>query len=234
MGAVKRRVKSAFRGGLVSRPCLRYKAVCPMNSGTLKKRLGHLTLANQLTFLRLVAVPFFVLAILEARFGLALVLFIAAGITDLLDGLVARVFQQRTALGAFLDPAADKLLLTAAFVLLTRYPNLLQTIPMTNRIPLGLTILLISRDVLIVGIALMLNLAYGQTHFKPSLWGKITTGAELVTAGLLLLCNHFKWSPPIVSVAIGATLVLILISGFHYLWRTVRQVREKGTHRASP
>ena len=217
----------------MSRPCLRYKAVFSMHSGTLKKRVGHLTLANQLTFLRLVAVPFFILAILEARFGLALVLFVAAGVTDLFDGLVARVFQQRTALGAFLDPAADKLLVTAAFVLLTKYPNLFQAIPMTNRIPIGLTILLISRDVLIVAIAIMLNLAYGQTQFQPSIWGKITTGAELVTAGLVLLCNHFMWSPPIVSVAIVTTLVLILISGFHYLWRTVRQVREKGPDRAS-
>ena len=203
-----------------------------MHSGTLKKRVGHLTLANQLTFLRLVAVPFFILAILDARFGLALALFIAAGVTDLFDGLVARVFQQRTALGAFLDPAADKLLLTAAFVLLTKYPNLFQAIPMTNRIPIGLTILLISRDVLIVAIAVMLNLAYGQTQFQPSIWGKITTGAELVTAGLVLLCNHFKWTSPMVSVAIFTTLVLILISGFHYLWRTVRQVREQGPDRA--
>jgi phosphatidylglycerophosphate synthase len=86
-------------------------------------------------------------------------------VTDLLDGLIARVFKQRTALGAFLDPAADKLLLTAAFLLLTRYPNLFQTIPMTNRIPLWLTILVISRDVLIVSIALMLNLALGSGSF---------------------------------------------------------------------
>jgi len=205
-----------------------------MNSGNLKKRVGHLTLANQLTFLRLVAVPFFILAILEARFGLALAIFIAAGVTDLFDGLVARVFKQRTALGAFLDPAADKLLVTAAFVLLTKYPNLLQTIPMTNRIPLGLTILLISRDVLIVGIALMLNLAYGQTQFRPSILGKITTGAELVTAGLVLLCNDLRITPQIVTVAIVTTLALILVSGFHYLWRTVRQLREKGTDRALP
>ncbi len=203
-----------------------------MDSGDLKKRVGHLTLANQLTFLRLVAVPFFILAVLEARFGVALAIFVAAGVTDVFDGLVARVFRQRTALGAYLDPAADKLLVTAAFVLLTKYPNLLQAIPMTNRIPIALTILLISRDVLIVAIAIMLNLAYGQTQFQPSIWGKITTGAELTTAGLVLLCNHLKLSHPIVSIAIGTTLILILISGFHYLWRTVRQVREKGPDRA--
>jgi cardiolipin synthase len=205
-----------------------------MDPGDLKKRVGHLTLANQLTFLRLVAVPFFILAVLEARFGLALAIFIAAGVTDLLDGLVARVFRQRTALGAYLDPAADKLLLVAAFILLTRYPNLFQTIPMTNRIPIGLTILVISRDVLIVAIAFMLHLAYGQTRFQPSLLGKITTGAELVTTGLVLLCNHLERSHPIVGIAIGTTLMLILVSGFHYLWRTVKQVREKGPDRASP
>jgi len=205
-----------------------------MDAVDLKKRVGRLTLANQLTFLRLVAVPFFILAVLEARFGLALAIFVAAGVTDLLDGLVARVFRQRTALGAFLDPAADKLLLTAAFVLLAKYPNLFQAIPMTNRIPLGLTILVISRDVLIVAIALMLNLAYGQTHFTPSIWGKITTGAEIVTVGLLLLSNHLDWRHPVVPFAIGVTLVLILVSGFHYLWRTVRQVREKDPEKPAP
>ena len=205
-----------------------------MHPDNLRKRVGHLTLANQLTFLRLVAVPFFILAVLEARFGLALTIFVAAGVTDLLDGLVARVFRQRTALGAFLDPAADKLLLTAAFVLLTKYPNLFQAIPMTNRIPIGLTILVISRDVLIVAIALMLNLAYGQTRFAPSIWGKITTGAELVTVGLVLLANHLQWKHPTVSFAIGGTLVLILVSGFHYLWRTMRQVRETGPERPAP
>ena len=200
-----------------------------MDSGNLKKRVRTWTLANQLTFLRLVAVPFFILAVVEARFGLALGIFIAAGITDLLDGLIARVFQQRTALGAYLDPAADKLLLIAAFILLTRYPNLFQTIPMINRIPLWLTILVISRDVLIVSIALMLNLALGQRKFLPSLVGKITTGTELVTIGLVLLFNHLQRTHPIVPIAVGTTLVLILLSGFHYLWRTMRLVKETGS-----
>ena len=147
------------------------------------------------------------------------------------DGLIARVFQQRTALGAYLDPAADKLLLTAAFLLLTKYPNLFQAIPMANRIPLFLTILVISRDVLIVAIAWMLHLAYGTTRFKPSLWGKITTGTELVTIGIVLLCNHLGRVYLIVHVAIAATLTMILVSGFHYLWQTVRVVRAEGPER---
>jgi cardiolipin synthase len=200
-----------------------------MDSKGLEKRVRTWTLANQLSFLRLVAVPFFILAVVEARFGLALGIFIAAGVTDLLDGLIARVFQQRTTLGAYLDPAADKLLLIAAFILLTRYPNLFQTIPMANRIPIYLTILVISRDVLIVSIALMLNLALGQRKFVPSLVGKITTGTELVTIGILLLCNYLEKSPPIVPFAIKTTLVLILVSGFHYLWRTIRLVKETGS-----
>ena len=204
-----------------------------MASGELKSKVGALTLANQLTFLRLVAIPFFILAILDARFGVALAIFIAAGVTDLLDGLIARVFQQRTALGAYLDPAADKLLLTAAFVLLTKYPNLLQTIPMTNRIPMFLTILVISRDVLIVVIAWMLHLAYGKTRFRPTIWGKITTGTELVTIGIVLLCNHLAKEYLIVHVAIAATLTMILVSGFHYLWDTVRMVRDEGPERPS-
>jgi cardiolipin synthase len=204
-----------------------------MGSGELRTRVGNWTLANQLTFLRLVAVPFFILAILEARFGLALGIFIAAGVTDLLDGLIARVFRQRTALGAYLDPAADKLLLISAFILLTRYPNLFQTIPMVNRIPLYLTILVISRDGLILAIALMLNLAYGQKRFLPSILGKITTGTELVTIGLVLLFNRLQSTHAIVPFAFHTTLLLILLSGFHYLWRTVRHLRERGPDHAS-
>ncbi|HJQ98097.1 MAG TPA: CDP-alcohol phosphatidyltransferase family protein [Candidatus Polarisedimenticolaceae bacterium] len=204
-----------------------------MASGELKTKVGNLTLANQLTFLRLVAVPFFILTVLDARFGVALAIFIAAGVTDLLDGLIARVFKQRTALGAYLDPAADKLLLTAGFVLLTKYPNLLQTIPMANRIPMFLTILVISRDVLIVVIAWMLHLAYGKTRFKPTIWGKITTGTELVTIGIVLLCNHLQREALMVQVAIAATLTMVLVSGFHYLWQTVRVVREQGPERPS-
>jgi len=199
-----------------------------MGSGELKTRVGNWTLANQLTFLRLVAVPFFILAILEARFTLALGIFIGAGVTDLLDGLIARVFRQRTALGAYLDPAADKMLLISAFILLTRYPNLFQGIPMVNRIPLYLTILVISRDGLILAIALMLHLAYGQKRFLPSALGKFTTGTELVTIGLVLLFNARLETNPIVPFAIKTTLVLILLSGFHYLGRTVQHIRERG------
>jgi cardiolipin synthase (CMP-forming) len=195
---------------------------------TLRHRVGNLTLANQLTFLRLLAVPFFILAILNARFDLALWLFGGAGLTDLLDGLIARVFRQRTPLGAYLDPAADKLLLTAAFVLLTDYPSMFQDIPMANRIPIWLTTLTISRDVFIVAVSLMLYLAYGVSKFRPTLLGKTTTVAEILTIGLFLLFNHLGHEHWILQAACWTTLTLTLLSGFDYLGRTVGMVRAKG------
>jgi len=189
--------------------------------------LGSLTLANQLTFLRLVAVPFFILAVLEGRFAVALALFAAAALTDLADGLIARWFRQGTPLGAYLDPAADKLLLTAGFVLLTDYPAMFQGIEMVARIPLWLTILTISRDVLIVAIALILYLAAGETRFPPTLWGKLTAAAESLTVGLFLLYNALGRRAPVLEYMVWLTLMLTLVSGFHYLWRTVRGLREE-------
>ena len=194
----------------------------------LRQLLGHLTLANQLTFLRLVAIPFFILSILNGRFGIALALFVGAAITDLLDGLMARMFEQRSPLGTYLDPAADKLLMTAAFIMLTDYPTMFRDILMENRLPIWFTILAISRDVFIVSIALMMYLAYGTARFRPSIWGKLTTLAELLTVSVLLLFNQLGRSHPVLETVVWVTLSLILVSGFHYLWGTVRMVREEG------
>ena len=194
-----------------------------------KTVLGNLTLANQLTFLRLVAVPFFILAVLEGRFGVALALFVGAAITDLADGLIARWFQQGTPLGTFLDPAADKLLLTAGFILLTDYPRMFQGIEMAARIPLWLTVLTISRDVLIVGIALVLYLSAGQTRFPPTVWGKATAASECFTVGLFLLYNALGRWAPLLEYMVSITLMLTLVSGFHYLWRTVHGLRTEAT-----
>jgi len=197
----------------------------------LKRLLGIVTLANQLTFMRLVAVPFFALAVLNARFVVALVLFVAAAVTDLLDGMTARLLQQRTPLGAYLDPAADKLLLVSGFILLTDYPAMFQDIPMVARLPIWLSILAISRDIFIVAIALMMYLAYGRTQFEPTVWGKLTTAAEAATIGLFVLANAVGIAFPVLDAAVLFTLALILISGFHYLFRLGRAERDKGPER---
>ena len=200
----------------------------------IKRLLGIVTLANQLTFLRLVAVPFFVLAILSGRFDIALALFIAAAVTDLLDGLTARMLRQRTPLGAYLDPAADKLLMTAAFILMTDYPSMFKDIPMVARLPIWLSVLAISRDIFIVLIALLMYLAYGRTRFEPTLWGKLTTIAEALLIGIYLLANAIGRSLLVLDVAKWITLALILYSGFHYLFHAARMVREEGPEPSHP
>jgi len=191
-----------------------------------RKLLANLNLANQLTFLRLVAIPFFIISVLQARFATALALFVAAAITDALDGLTARLFKQGTPLGAYLDPAADKLLLTSAFVVLTDYPSMFQDIPMIARIPIWLTIITISRDVFITVVSAMLYIAHGQTRFRPSIWGKLTTVGESLTVGLFLLHNALGRNSHVLDAMVWITLALALISGFHYLGRTTRMLRE--------
>ncbi len=190
----------------------------------LKRLLAQLNLANQLTFLRLVLIPFFVIAVLEGRFGVALGLFLTAAVTDLLDGLSARMLGGGTALGAYLDPAADKLLLVVAFVLLTDYPVMLQDVVMIHRIPLWLTVLTISRDVLIVAVALLLYLTRTQTRFPPSIWGKLTTTAEFLMVALFLLFNRLELRAGALDAMVWLTLAMILVSGFHYLGRTIKML----------
>ena len=129
-----------------------------------------MTFANLLTILRLAVIPFFIVALVYNQPKLACLLFLAAGITDILDGFIARYFKQQTALGAFLDPAADKLMLTSTYVTMA--------IPATGLaflIPAWLPVLTIARDVLIVLLTLMLHLTFGIRNFPPTVPGKITT-----------------------------------------------------------
>jgi len=200
----------------------------------IKRLLGIVTLANQLTFLRLVAVPFFVLSILSARFDIALALFIGAAVTDILDGVTARMLRQRTPLGAYLDPAADKLLMTAAFILMTDYPSMFKDIEMAARLPIWLSVLAISRDIFIVLIALLMYLAYGRTRFEPTIWGKLTTVAEALLIGIYLLANALGRTTIVLDIATWVTLALILYSGFHYLFHAARMVRDEGPEPSQP
>ena len=144
--------------------------------------MSTLTVANQVTLVRMLLIPAFVLLVLYNRPGWALATFVAAGITDALDGLIARWAKQRTSLGAWLDPMADKLLLVSAFVVLT-VPNT----GMVNRFPLWLTVLVISRDVVIVLTVAVVNLAVGGRTFTPSVYGKVATGVYIVTCGVVIL-----------------------------------------------
>jgi cardiolipin synthase (CMP-forming) len=185
------------------------------------RTLGPLNLANQLTLLRLALVPAFALLTLYGHLGWALTVFVVAGITDALDGLVARVTNQRTAVGAWLDPMADKLLLLTTFIVLS-----LPGIGLTNRLPLWLTVLIISRDVVIVFTVAVITLALGPRTFKPSIFGKIATATYIVTSIVVMLFNYLKQTSVLVDMGIYASLVLTLVSGAHYVVHVRRILNE--------
>ena len=179
--------------------------------------MKHLTLANQLTILRIALIPAFVLLVVYGYLGSALLVFSVAGLTDALDGLIARRAGQRTSLGAWLDPMADKLLLVTTFVVLT-----LPGIPLTNHLPLWLTILVISRDVVIVGVVAIINLAVGPRTFRPSFLGKTTTAAFIITSVIVMFFNYLGRQSPIVDAFIWGALAITLASGIDYVFRVAR------------
>jgi cardiolipin synthase (CMP-forming) len=183
--------------------------------------MSALTMANQLTLLRLALVPAFVILVLYGRFGWALGVFIAAGITDGLDGLIARLRNQRTSLGAFLDPMADKLLLVSAFVVLT-LPN----IGLANRIPLWLTVLVISRDVVIVATVAIVSLALGPRTFRPSIYGKVATATYILYTVVVMFFNYLGQPSVWVDLGQWASLGVTLMSGLHYVVHVRRLINE--------
>ena len=183
------------------------------------------TVANLLTIARMVLVPAFIMLVVSNHPGWALAVFAAAGVSDALDGFVARRFGQGSSLGAFLDPLADKLLMIAALVVLSLpdHPASFPDFTLLNRFPILLTILTISRDVLIVLIALVIHLATGLTRFTPTLYGKITTATQVITVCAMLLYNTLAIrSTVVVPSLVYFTLAATVFSGFHYIRHAAR------------
>ena len=178
-----------------------------------------LTLANQLTLLRMLLIPAFVILVIYGHFGWALTVFAVAGLTDALDGLIARWSDQKTSLGAWLDPMADKLLLVSTFVVLS-VPGL----GLENRLPVWLTVLVISRDIVIVLTVAIVNLAIGPRTFRPSIFGKVATAIYILTAIVAMYFNYRGYHSVIVDAFIYAALVITLVSAFHYIQHATRIV----------
>ena len=177
-----------------------------------------LTYANQLTILRMLFVPCFVILLIYGCPKSATVVLLLAGITDGLDGLLARKLQQKTVLGSFLDPMADKILLTAAFVTLT-----IPSVPLMLHIPTWLTVLTISRDLIIALSVLVIHLQTQHTSFPPSMLGKCTTAVQLLTVGICMLANfELKSAVYIFPLVVYATLAFTLASGLHYAYKSVK------------
>jgi len=177
----------------------------------------NLTAANQLTLLRMVLIPPFVILLLYGYQGWALATFLAAGITDLFDGLIARAAGQKTTLGAWLDPMADKLLLVSMFIMLT-----LPGLGSANRLPLWFTILVLSRDIAIVLTVAVINLAVGPRTFRPSIFGKIATATYILTGVSTLYFNYLGRESASITFFVYASLAITFISAFHYLVQVVR------------
>jgi cardiolipin synthase len=173
-----------------------------------------LTVANQLTLLRMGLAPLLVVLVLSGERVWALVVFVVAGVTDLLDGLIARLGRQQTTLGAMLDPVADKILLSSSFVALTWSGGLQVTIPA------WLTVTTLSRDAIIVISVAVINLTVGRRVFYPSLLGKLSTGSQLATVALVLLVNATGWDFAGLEAVFALTLVLTVASALHYVYIT--------------
>jgi len=176
----------------------------------------NLTAANQLTLLRIVLIPPFVILLLYGYRGWALLTFLTAGVTDIFDGLIARKTGQRTTLGAWLDPMADKLLLVTMFVMLT-----LPDIGSANRLPLWFTVLVLSRDIAIVLTVAVVNLAVGPRTFRPSIFGKVATATYILTGVVTLYFNYLGTRSQVTTVCVYASLVITFVSAFHYLVKVV-------------
>lgn len=179
--------------------------------------MSVLTAANLLTLLRLLLVPVFVLCMLYGKPGWALLTFALAAGTDAIDGLVARRLGHPTNLGAWLDPMADKILIAATFVMLT-VPGL----GLPNRLPIWLTVLVLSRDVAIVLTVAVFNLAVARRTFRPTLLGKVATVVFALTGVATLVANYRGEPSALVTTGIWASLVVTLASAAEYVLRMTR------------
>src|SRR5262245_21616534 len=170
------------------------------------------TVANQLTLLRMALTPVLVLFVVSQQPIWAFVVFVVAGITDLLDGYIARHGHQRTKLGAMLDPVADKLMLGSSYLALT------WTSSLYLKMPVWLTVITLSRDAIIVISVAVVNLTIGHRAFPPSLLGKVTTASQVFTAGLVLLLNCLNETPPLARYVFIFTAVATITSALHYVY----------------
>ncbi len=168
-----------------------------------------LTLANQITILRLVFVPLFAILVIERRYVWALAVLAAAAVSDGVDGIVARMLHQESPLGVALDPIADKILMTTAYV----------TLAFRGALPWWVTIVVISRDVAILVTALLISLVAGYRPFPPTFLGKASTVVQMATilAALSLMAHAPLVTPRVVHTCIYLTAALTVASGIHYL-----------------
>lgn len=176
-----------------------------------------LTLANRLTILRILMTPVIAVLLLYKQVGAALALFLLAGITDLLDGFYARRRGQRTSLGMVLDPIADKLLLMSAVIVLT----------VLKELPRWFAIIVVSRDVFLIGGALIMYMFSGRMSIPPSYLGKATTLLQIGTVLFAMLDNFIPALKPIILPLVSVTLFFTAASGVDYVYRGAKLLSDQ-------
>lgn len=180
-----------------------------------------LTIPNLLSIGRMALVPLFIIALLDGKAWQALAIFLVAGVTDMLDGAIARLFHQQSVLGRYLDPAADKLLLVSAYVVLA-VPGVVKS----GGVPVWVTVLVLLRDVIIVVCALVLYLAHHVTTFNPTMLSKVNTVAQIATVGIVLAQAVSGRLELLAVAAVYIVAVLTVASGLDYIWRANQMVAE--------
>jgi cardiolipin synthase len=176
---------------------------------------GFLNIPNTLTMARIVMIPIFITAIMYKRYDYALYLFLIAALTDMFDGLLARMKNQKTALGTFLDPLADKFLLVTAFIIFSLY----------GWIPKWLTITVISRDVIVVTGWLLLYFVAGTSRVEPSILGKTTMWLQSLLMAYILIEINWPVLPDIPRLFLMATAGITILSGLQYIYRGLKITR---------
>lgn len=185
------------------------------------------TVPNLLTIFRMVLIPVFVTLIFYKRFVLALAVFVLAGITDGLDGLFARRFDQRSQLGTVLDPIADKLMLTTAFVVLSLRSVFPQPLPSHLPVPFWVTVAVISRDVFIVVGAAAINIMTGFRGFRPSRLGKLNTAVQIVGISIIMFAASVPYGTGYYLPTVYTTVfALAVLSGAHYIFFASKLLNE--------
>lgn len=176
-----------------------------------------LTAPNQLTLLRMMFLPFIVIKLVEGHYSVALILFVLAGMSDGLDGLLARTLKQQTILGQYLDPIADKLLLSTMFMVLS----------ILHKIPWKFTVVVFSRDISILLASAVLYAIAGLRDFRPSIFGKANTFAQVAAVFFVLLfeINRSRWVAIARLSFLRATFAFTIISAMHYVLLVGQRLR---------
>jgi cardiolipin synthase len=175
------------------------------------------TAPNQLTLLRMIFVPFVVIHLVDGHYLWALIVFVIAGFSDGLDGLLARRLHQQTMLGQYLDPIADKLLLSTMFLVLS----------ILHKVPWEYTVVVFSRDISILAASAVLFAIAGLRNFSPSIFGKANTFSQVsaVFFVLLLQVHAVRWVWIAHTVCLDATFVFTIISAVHYVFLVQHRIR---------